>query len=387
METFFTDIAVAVAACAVFGIAAYFTHQPLIVAYVFAGFICGPHFSGLVHDLSSLGKLAEVGVAFLLFLIGLVLNPNRLRTVFREVTLSTLASTAAFFAAGFLCAILAGLAPVPAAVVGIAATFSSTILTIKLLPVRKLHESPVGTLCVGVLILQDIIAIAALLFIQGYAAGAFSAASLARTFASGALIVIMAFALERWALRRLLRRFERYPELVFVTGLGWCLAFAEIAAQANLSIGIGAFVAGVAMARNPLSVYISEKVQPVRDFLIILFFFTIGAEIDSHGNFRVLLWSVPFAILVVVGKPWFFGKVLGMETGKPALAGEAGVRLGQLSEFSLLIAAAAFASGIIGAPGTQFITVATVLSIVISTYITVYRLPTPIGVRKELKQA
>lgn len=383
LESFFLIFAGA----AVLATLALYGRQPLLLAYIAIGCVLGPHGLALVNDANLLSEIAEIGIIFLLFLVGLDLQPNKLRNLFAKTLLTALLTSAVFFLVGFGLMLAFGFAYTEAVVTGIAVTFSSTILGIKLLPTTVLHHRHIGELVVSLLLIQDFIAIIALLFISGYGddlAGLLS--NLGTIAISLPLLAGAAWLGVRLGVLPLLKRFDVFHEFTFLLVIGWCLGFASLAALAGLSHAIGAFVAGVALATSPIALYIAESLRPLRDFFLVLFFFSVGAALDIGLMLDVALPIALLATALILLKPGAFSTLLRWRGESPANAWEVGFRLGQASEFSLLVSYVAVTAGMLGKEAAHVIQGATVLTLVISSYLVIFRYPSPIAIRAELRK-
>ena len=190
----------------------------------------------------------------------------------------------------------------------------------------------------------------------------------------------------RFLLVPLLTRFDRFQEYVFLLAIGWCLGLAELAAALGLSPEIGAFVAGVSVASSPISQYIALSLKPLRDFFLVLFFFSLGAGFDLSVLESIWLAALLLSALVLVLKPVVFRALLGRLSETPALAWDVGLRLGQNSEFSLLIAYMAAGAGLIGKEASHLIQATAILTFVVSSYVVVLRLPNPIAIADHLRR-
>ncbi|VAW76497.1 Inner membrane protein, KefB/KefC family [hydrothermal vent metagenome] len=371
---------------AVLATLALYARQSLLVAYILLGMAMGPSALGLVTDVDLLQELSHVGIVFLLFLLGLNLHPQDLWHLFRKATLVTLVSSLLFAALGGATALAFGYNLVDAAIVGAAMMFSSTIIGLKLLPSTVLHHQHTGEIIISVLLLQDLIAITVLLTLHGL--GGHNASWQSFTLLALALpaLLLFGFAFSRYVLVRLLARFDTIQEYVFLLAIGWCLGMAQLSEALGLSTEIGAFIAGIAVATEPISRFIAERLKPLRDFFLVVFFFSLGAGFDLSMVQDVLLPAAILAIISLVVKPVAF-KRLWMRAGEPPeRAGEIGARLGQISEFSLLIALLATQLAIISAQASYLIQLATLISFIVSSYYIVQRYPTPIAVSDRLRR-
>ncbi|MBM4205180.1 MAG: cation:proton antiporter, partial [Gammaproteobacteria bacterium] len=334
---------------AVLATVALYSRQPLIVAYIALGALLGPFGLEMVTSASLLPQIAEFGIVFLLFLVGLDLPPRKLRNLFGETMLTAVGTTAVFFAIGFGVMWVFGYTMLEASITGMAAAFSSTILGIKLLPTTVLHHRHVGELVISLLLIQDLLAIFALIVISGIGTS-FDAtvASLVESLVALPVLILIAWGLVKYVILPLLIRFDAFKEFIFLLPLGWCLGLASLADWIGLSYTIGAFVAGVSLAASPISQYIAESLRPLRDFFLVLFFFTVGAGIDPAVLMEVLAPTLLLGVTLITAKPAVFAGLLIWQGEDNRSSWEVGFRLGQLSEFSLLLAFTATASGLIG---------------------------------------
>ena len=366
---------------------ALYARQALLVAYIAIGVLLGPWGAGLITDASLIADIANVGIIFLLFLLGLNLEPRDLSRLFREATVVTAVSSAGFAIVGFVIAIAFGYSAADALVVGAAMMFSSTIIGLKLLPTSALHHQHMGEIIVSILLLQDIIAVSILLILQGLGhSDGSSGTNIAMLFVTLPVLFGLAFAFSKYVLFRLLLTFDAIKEYVFLLAIGWCLGIAQLAHSVGLSYEIGAFIAGVSLATNPISRYIAESLKPLRDFFLIMFFFALGAGFNIGGLGAVLLPALLLAGAAILLKPIVFKSLLKREKEKERLAGEIGVRLGQISEFSLLIAVVAVESAVITVSASALIQTAAIMSFIASSYWIVMRYPTPIAVDDKLRR-
>lgn len=371
---------------AVLATLALYARQSLLVAYILLGVLFGPWGAGLVADIGLLKDMAHIGIIFLLFLLGLHLPPQKLIRLFGEAVTVTAVSSVASAGFGFVAAALFGFGLVESAVVGVALLFSSTIIGLKLLPTTVLHHQRIGAIVISILLLQDLLAIVALLALQGMGRGTVSVADAAKLAVSLPGVIAFAFLAERHLLRRLFLRFDRIREYLFLAAIGWCLGVAALARAVGLSYEIGAFVAGVAIATGPIALYIAENLRPLRDFFLILFFFSLGASFDLSVLSQVLAPALLLSAAVMLLKPLVFRSLLVWQKEPAASAWEIGVRLGQTSEFSLLVAFMALEVGVIGARASYLIQLTTLLTFIASSYYIVRRFPTPIATSDRLRR-
>ena len=369
---------------AVFATVALFTRQPLIVAYILIGCAFGPYGLKLVEDARLLTEIGEIGIIFLLFLVGLDLPPSKLRHMLGKSVVTALASCAVFFAIGFGLTAAFGFTMIEAAVVGVACMFSSTILGIKLLPTTVLHHRHTGEIVISLLLIQDLLAVVALLLIGGLEGQAPGLTTALTVVVALPLVLAVAFAGVRYFIEPLLRRFDVFQEFTFLLAIGWCLGIGSLSHWLNLSWEIGAFVAGVSLANSLIAPYITENLRPLRDFFLVLFFFAVGAAINPAVMLEVWLPALLLGAVVLAAKPVAFHGLLRARQEPAGVAREIGFRLGQCSEFSLLLAYVA--AGVITDRAAHVVQGATVLTLLVSSYLVIFRYPSPIAVSKALRR-
>ena len=249
---------------AVLATVALYTRQPLIVAYVAIGIILGPSATSLISDPALISSIAKIGIIFLLFLLGLDMQPSKLGNMLKDALFVGLSSSLVFFCIGFVLGLAFQYSIVESLIVGITLMFSSTIIGIKLLPTTVLHHRHTGELVVSLLLIQDLIAIVILLILTGGLLDTSGVARLATIFVSLPSIILAAWLFVKFIFLKLLAKFDAFHEYIFLTAIGWCLGLAEIAQLAGLSLEIGAFIAGISIATSPIALYIANNLKPVR---------------------------------------------------------------------------------------------------------------------------
>lgn len=370
----------------IFATVALFARQSLLIAYIAVGLVAGPHVTGLVSDPALVADIANAGIIFLLFLLGLNLEPDDLINLMREATVVTLFSSASFALTGFVISMAFGFTPTDSIVIGTAMMFSSTIVGLKLLPTSALHHQRMGEIIVSILLLQDIIAVVALLLLDELGSQGSAALEVIGMLVLLPTIAGAAYFISKYLLTRLFQKFDQISEYIFLATLGWCLGIAELAHAVGLSHEIGAFIAGVTLAANPIARYIAESLKPLRDFFLIMFFFGLGAGFDITNVGAVIIPSATLAVAALIMKPFIFKLLLRREKEKSTMSGEIGVRLGQISEFSLLVAVVAVSAGVITEEASMTVQTATLITFIVSSYWIVSRYPTPISVDDKLRR-
>ena len=363
-----------------------YARQSLLVVYILLGILFGPSGAKWVTDPAIIQKISHVGIIFLLFLLGMNLPAKKLLDLVRQTTLITAISSLLFGVIGFAVAMAFGFNTTESIVIGTAMMFSSTIIGLKLLPTTVLHHRHTGEIIISILLLQDLLAIMVLLFLQAAEQGQWPVKELGMLLVYFAVIAGTTYLLQRYILVKLIQRFDKIQEYIFLVTLGWCLGVAEFAHQLGLSYEIGAFLAGVALAANPIAFYISDVLKPLRDFFLILFFFSLGATFNLKLAEDILLPAALLGALMLALKPFAFKYLLTRAGEDTKVSAEIGVRLGQGSEFSLLIAVLALNMAVIGEQAAYLIQVSTLITFIASSYFVVLRYPTPVAVTDKLRR-
>lgn len=385
-ESLFHSFFLIFTGAAIISCAALYTRQPLLVAYVVLGIALGPYGSGLITDVTLLTEISQIGIIFLLFLLGLDMQPKALLSVLREATSVALISSALFAIMGYALGRSFGYSHADCLIIGMAMMFSSTIIGIKLLPTTVLHHRHAGELMVGLLLLQDFIAILCLMVLLSGNVGQIEATQLLTTIVALPVIGVCAYGFVRFVLLKIIHKFDRIHEFIFLVAIGWCLGLASLSDALGLSPEVGAFLAGITIATSPIAQYIALSLKPLRDFFLILFFFSLGARFNIHLIVDVILAASVIAMAIIAIKPVVFRFLLIRQSEKPHLAWSIGFRLGQISEFSLLIVYFALNSGLITEKGSALIQATAILTFIISSYIVILYFPTPIAVKDELRR-
>ena len=373
---------------AVLATLALYSRQPLLIAYIALGCLLGPFGLKLVTNADLISDIAHAGIIFLLFLLGLDLQPKNLIQLSSRTALGATVSALVFSLFGFLIAQAFGLNFLESIIVGISGIFSSTIIGIKLLPTTVLHHKHTGEVVVNMLLLQDLLAIVVIIFLKpGDTGDAFAhLKGLATFLITLPVLMFSAFSFVKYVFLPLLEKYDHFQEYIFLMSIGWCLGLAQLAHSIGLSAEIGAFIAGISIASSPISIYIANSLKPLRDFFLVLFFFSLGAGFDLSLIKLIFFPALFIAMGVLILKPIVFYFLLRNINESKELSWEVGFRLGQNSEFSLLIAYMAANSAIISATTSHIIQGATILTFIISTYIVSLRYPSPIASSEKLRR-
>ncbi|MEM9103107.1 MAG: cation:proton antiporter [Pseudomonadota bacterium] len=384
-DTLLSTLFIIYGSAAIFATLALFTRQSLLVTYMILGMIIGPYgFKLLPHTGPLIKQTGDMGIIFLLFLLGLQLHPQKLLRMFRETIVATIISSALLMVLGFTLGNAFGFNLTESLIIGATMMFSSTIIGLKLMPQNYLNNHRTGEVVISVLLLQDIIAIAVLIAIHIFSTPKNSLIQASLMAATLPILCLTAYLMQRFVLTKLIQHFKKIYEYTLLLSIGWCITMAVLAEVVHLSGEIGAFIAGVALATSKSAEQIARNLRPLRDFFLVLFFFAIGAQFDYHALPRVITPALTLAIVMLVIKPLIFRISLNKLTNNKTVIWESSIRLGQISEFALLIVYLAQNLNLISNNASYVVQAATIISFIISSYIIIFRYPTPMAFSKKL---
>jgi len=369
----FQDIGIAILGACLLSFLAVICRLPVILAYLLCGIVAGPWGFDLIQDVDLFHDVSNIGITLLLFLAGIELHPRKFKEILGKTSFVTVVSC--LFPAIILAYIsmLYGIVEKEAVLIGIALCFSSTILAIKMMPVSTLHHQYMGAFCIAILIFQDIIAIFAIMFVSGFDTN--HSFSLFLIPVKGSILLITAFFAEQYLLRPIMKKCEPVAETLYLFPLGWCLGISLLSHKFGFSYEIGAFIAGLALTRSPISQFLMDKLKLLRDFFLLFFFFSLGAGLDFDLLSAILLPAIVLSIAVIVVKFIFFYVSITLCKEKRSFAIQASLRLAQASEFSIIIAT--LAQKHLSEQNSQLILFTTILTFTISSYLicNFYRTP------------
>ncbi|MBK2125499.1 cation:proton antiporter [Fangia hongkongensis] len=371
----------------VFATLALYTRQAIIVAYIALGLIVGPHCLGLISNVETVHEISDIGIMFLLFLLGLNLEIKSMIQMLRKALFVSITSSVIFIIATVFICHLFGIGA-QGFIIGAALIFSSTIICLKMLPTTALHHKRIGELVIAILLIQDLVAILMLTLISLWSSQADNIHffSLIKLVIALPVLAGLGYLAQRYFLFKLFRRFNRFKEYIFLLSIGWCLGMAQLAVLFGLSTEIGAFIAGVTIASSPIAKYIYENLKPLRDFFLILFFFSVGAGFNLAGLPEVWGVVIVLTLVTLLLKPLLHFVTLWMVKEPRNEAFEIGVRLGQGSEFSLLLITLAASAGIATTQSEIIVEAVSILTFIVSSYIVMFSYPSPIAVSDRLRR-
>lgn len=374
-DSLFAQVGMIVGMAAVGGGLALLLRQPLIVAFIAVGILLGPSATGIVTHSSEIEIFARLGIALLLFVVGLKLDLHIIRTVGPVALASGLGQVLFTSLFGFLIALMLGLEPVPAMYVALALTFSSTIIIVKLLSDKREVDSLHGRIAVGFLIVQDIVVVLVMIGLTaaGQADGDVHLGWEAlEILLIGIGMLIAVGILIRYVLPWLMPHLAHSAELLMLFAIALAVLGAAGAAALGFSKEVGAFLAGIAIASTPYREQIAARLVSLRDFLLLFFFIELGATLDLSVLGAQLTGALIFSVFVLVGNPIIVMAIMGYMGYRKRTGFLAGLTVAQISEFSLILAALGLSLGHLDQETVGLVTLVGLITISGSTYMILY---------------
>jgi len=367
----FTEIAIVVVVAVFAGFIAHLLRQPVIIGFLSAGLIIGLFEHIELSNLGLLGDLSSIGIALLLFLVGLEMNLKELKHITGSALLAGLGQITFTFGSGYLIASVLGFTTITALYIGIALTFSSTIVIVKLLSEKKDLTSLYGRVSLGILLVQDFVAILFLIFIPGLSGDSGILLNIISTLFKGGILVVFILLASK-ILPKILDYIGKSQEMLYLFGLAWALGISALSGAAGLSFEVGGFLAGLALASSSAHFQIGARLRPLRDFFIILFFVSLGAQAFGGGGSIQILPAIIFSLFVLIGNPLISMILMGTLGYRSRTSFLTSISIAQISEFSLIIVTLGFSAGHIDNEIVSLITLVGVFTIFVSSYFIVY---------------
>ena len=366
----FEQVAAVLFVCIVAGAAALVLRQPLVVGLIAAGIAVGPQALGIVDDATDIELLAKLGIALLLFIVGLKLDV-RLIGRLGPVALATGLGQVIFTSVvGFFIALALGFATVPALYIAVALTFSSTIIIVKLLTDKREIDDLHGRIAIGFLIVQDIVVVLAMIVITASGDGDASLGTRAiEVILRGTLLVGLVILFGRYVADRMVALLARQAELLILGAVTWAVALASVSILLGFSEEVGAFLAGISLASTPYRDAIGGRLSTLRDFMLVFFFIELGTRFDLTTALDQIGAAVILSLFVLIGNPIIVMIIMGFMGYRKKVSFKAGLTVAQISEFSLILVALGASQGQVGSDVVGLVTAVGLITIAASTYL------------------
>lgn len=376
--TSFAEVALLLVMAAGIGLVGILLRQPLIVSFIAVGLLAGPSALDVVHSDEQIELLSELGIAVLLFLVGIKLDVKLIRSLGGVSLMTGLGQVAFTSLFGYLIGLGLGLGHVTSLYVAVALTFSSTIIIVKLLSDKREIDSLHGQIALGFLIVQDLVVVLAMIVLsaigisthgggEGHGGG-----SMLSVLAAGLAMVAAVGVFVRYLANPLTERLARTPELLVIFAIALAAMFAAIGDAVGIGKEVGGLLAGVALASTPYRETVAARLAPLRDFLLLFFFIALGATLDLSLLGTHVAGAVIFSLFVLIGNPLIVLSIMGAMGYRKRTGFLAGLTVAQISEFSLIFVAMGISLGHVGNDALGLVTMVGLVTIAASTYMITY---------------
>lgn len=364
---------------AIFAFSGRFLKIPSIVSFIFAGLFLGP-LTGLVSLNHSLELISEIGIALLLFLVGLELSFDRIKDVGKVAVVAGIGQVVFTAAGGLVICLLLQFTFIESLFLALALTFSSTVVVVKLLDHMGDLNKLYGRIAVGIFLVQDLVVVVLLTLLAGLAGLesdqevdlAAIAGNLGLAFGGMTLILVIAMVASRYVLPRPFAWAARSPDAILIWALCWCFGLVLLAETMALSLEIGAFIAGMALAQLPYNGDLRHRLHPLMNFFIAIFFVTLGIRTELEEAMAAWPAALILSLFVLIGNPLIFLFIITRMSYSQRTAFRTSVTVAQISEFSFIFAAMGVASGLIGSTILSIVALVGIVTIAVSAYMILY---------------
>ncbi len=372
MGNLFLDITIITGLAAFLSIIFKILKQPAILAYILTGIILGPLAGEKINNPEVIRSLSEIGITLLLFMVGLELRFSELKAVGRVAVITGMGQIVFTSIIGFFISLMLGFDVIASVYISIALTFSSTIIIVKLLSDKRDLKSLYGKISVGFLLVQDFVAILALIFLSGFSTGSISIdpGEFVLVIIKGILLFAGVIYLSKAILPKIIEKIPHSSETLFLFSLAWAFAISFLVSSpfVGFSIEIGGFLAGLALANSVESFQIVARVRSLRDFFIILFFVSLGTSLALANISQILIPAIIFSAFILIGNPLIVMIIIGALGYKKRIGFLAGLTVAQISEFSLILIFLGNKLGHLSDEVVSLITLVGIITFTISSY-------------------
>lgn len=372
----FLQLAIILGLAAILGYFMKLLKLPLLVAYLLVGVLIA---SMQIFDVATsevLTLLPEIGMAFVLFFIGMELDIKEIKHLGKPIIAAGLGQIVFSTLAGSILASALGFHIIESFYLGTALAFSSTIVVVKLLLEKKDLGSLYGKLSLGILLLEDLVAVLLLMGMTVSSSllntGLQSTFPLVALFVKGGILLILSLVISRYVLEKVFDAVAKSAELLFLSALAWCFIFVSTSLFLGFSVVIGAFLAGIALANSSFHYEIQGKVKPLRDFFVTLFFVYLGSQVVFSQITSVLPLMVIFTTYALIIKPVIYLLILGIFGFRKHTIFQTALNLSQISEFSLIVMVVGLNLGVVSQPAVTAMALTGVISIIVSSIMISY---------------
>lgn len=372
-NSIFIQLSAIIVAVTVISLIMRLLRQPLIMGYILTGILVGPAAFNVLGAHNTFDTFSQIGVALLLFIVGLGLNVGVVKSFGRVALTTALSILLMVGALGFFATQLFGFGKTESIIMGLSLFFSSTIIILKVLTDKKEIGRLYGQLAIGVILLDDVVATMALVVVAAMGTGGdLSLLEIGLLIGKGILTALVLILIATKVLPRLSKLFANSQELLFLFTIAWGFGVASVFALIGFSMEVGALFAGVSIASLPYATEMSSRLKPLRDFFIIMFFINLGSTFSFGGIAGNIVPAIVLSLIVTLGKPLLVMTTLGLLGYTKLTSFKAGIHLSQISEFSIILVVFAASMGLVSPQASTIITIVALVTIAASTYLMKY---------------
>lgn len=346
--------------------------QPEIIGYILSGIIAGPVFLNIINSTETLATFSQIGIALLLFFVGLNLNPKTIKEVGKISLITGIGQVVFTSGVGFLILKLLGFNTITSIYVAIALSFSSTIVIMKLITDKRELDSLYARISIGFLIVQDFIAIFILLIISSLGNKISLGYMLLETVLKGLAGIVLLFLLSIYVLPKITKVIAKSQEFLLLFSITWCFLVATLFHYLNFSIEVGALLAGMALSMSPYHFEISSRMKPLRDFFLVLFFIVLGSQMTFSNILNYFWIIIGLSLFVLIGNPIIVMVLMGLLGYTKRTSFLAGLTVAQISEFSMILVTMGASAGHLSQEIISVVTTIGLITFAGSTYMILY---------------
>lgn len=372
MHDVFTELSLVIGITAGVSIFMRLIRQPLILGYIVAGLLVGPSLLNVIHSVDVFQIFSSIGISLLLFIIGLGMDVSQLKKLGKIVLITSTASLLTISLLGFATSSVLGFNKTESLIVGLCLFFSSTIIIVKILSDKKEQNRLHGQIAIGVILVEDIVATIALLFMVAGHGGGLDVSRIGQLLVKALILMLFLIICSTKILPYVSKYIASSQELLFLSAITWGFGIASLFKWAGFSIEVGSLFGGVALATSPYAHEISARLKPLRDFFIVLFFITLGQSMNVT-NLTAAIWpALVLSAIVIIAKPLTIISTMGLLGYTKRVSFKTGINLSQISEFSIVLIVLASNSGLVEPRLSAIITLVAIITIATSTYLMQY---------------
>ncbi len=371
-ESIFYQLSLVLAVAAVVSLLFNAFRQPLIIGYIVTGFLVGPTFLDLINNHEAFASFSQIGIALLLFIIGMGLSVGVIRSTGKPVFVTFFGMIIGVGGVTFLVSRLLGMTPMESILMSLALLFSSTIIVIKAVSDKKEQSRLYAQIAIGILLVDDVVATLALVFVSAKASGTSSVSDAGMLLVKGGVLAAALTVLGGYVLPRTVNALAKSQELLFIFALSWAFGVASVFWWYGFSIEVGALFAGVAMAHLPYAQQVSSRLKPLRDFFIVLFFVELGQNMGLDNVTSALVPAIIFSVIALTVKPLSVLVSLGLLGYTKQTSFKAATHVSQISEFSIILVVLAANVGVVDERIAAIVTMTAIITIILSAYLMKY---------------